>query len=102
MQWNTQARNITNNPKFKIYFTLPALSAKNVVTWNYHVDDSAKGRYNMILRRYLLIELVLNLKYSEHVIKAVDGTFNRSTTPMVNLGKYIFKDLNTGKITPEE
>ena len=26
----------------------------------------------------------------------------RSTTPMVNLGTYIFKYLNTGKITREE
>ena len=28
--------------------------------------------------------------------------FNGSTTPMVDLGTYIFKDLNTGKFTPEE
>ena len=44
MQWNTQAGNITTNLKVEIYFTLPALSATNVVTWNFHVDDSAKGR----------------------------------------------------------
>ena len=31
-----------------------------------------------------------------------DGPFNGFTTPMVDLGTYIFKDLNTGKITPEE
>ena len=43
MQWNTQAGNITTNLKVKIDFTLPALSATNVVTWNCHVDDSAKG-----------------------------------------------------------
>ena len=44
----------------------------------------------------------MNLKISEHVIEADDGTFKGSTTPMVNLGEYIFKDLNTGKITPEQ
>ena len=44
----------------------------------------------------------MNLKFSEHVIEADDGPFNRSTTPMVDFGTYIFKDLNTGKITPEE
>ena len=54
VQWNTQAVNITNNLKVKIYFTLPALSATNSVTWNCHVDDSAKGGYNMILGKYLL------------------------------------------------
>ena len=49
IQWNTQVINITNNIKVKIDFTLPALSATNVVTWNCHVYDSDKGRYDMIL-----------------------------------------------------
>ena len=49
MQWNTQAGNITTNLKVNIYFTLPALSVKNVVTWDCRLDDSAKGRYYMIL-----------------------------------------------------
>ena len=49
MQWNTQAGNITTDFKVKIDFTLLALSATNFVTWNCHVDDSAKGRYDMIL-----------------------------------------------------
>ena len=49
MQWNTQAGNITTNLKVKIDFTLPALSATNVVTWNFHVDDFTKVGYDMIL-----------------------------------------------------
>ena len=36
MQWNTQAGNITTNLK-------PPLSAKNIVMWNFHVDESTKG-----------------------------------------------------------
>ena len=32
MQWHMQAGNITTNIKFKVDFTLPALSATNVVT----------------------------------------------------------------------
>ena len=44
----------------------------------------------------------LNINISKHVIKADDGTLNGSTTPMVDLGTYIFKDLNAGKIKPEE
>ena len=55
----------------------------------------------MILGRYLWKELVLNLKWSEHVIKADDGTLKRSTTTMVDLVRYIFKDLNADKVTPE-
>ena len=31
MQWNTQAGNITANLKVRIYFTLPALIARNVL-----------------------------------------------------------------------
>ena len=86
IQWHTQAGNITTNHKVKVDLTLPALSTINVVTWECHVDDSANGRYDMILEKYLLTELVLNLKFSDYVIKAYDGTFKVSTTPMVYLG----------------
>ena len=96
MQWHTQSGNITANLKVKVDFTLTALSAKNVVTWECYVDDSTKGRYDMILGLDLLTQLGLNLRFSEHVIESDDGPFKGSTTPMVNLGTDIFKDLNTG------
>ena len=73
MQWRTQAGNINTNFKVKVDFTLPAISATNVVTWKCHVDDSTRGGYNMILGRYLLTELGLNLKVSEQAIKADDA-----------------------------
>ena len=57
MQWKTQATTITTNLKVNVDFTLPALSATNVATWKSHVDDSDRGRYDMILGRYLLTEL---------------------------------------------
>ena len=53
IQWHTQAGNITTNLKVKVYFTLPALSAINVVTWKWHVYYYNKGRYNIILVRGL-------------------------------------------------
>ena len=53
MQWHTQAGNITNNLKVKADYTLPALNATNVVTWECHVNDSAKSSYGMILGRDL-------------------------------------------------
>ena len=80
MQWNTQVGNITTNLKVKIDSILPALSPMNVMTWNCHVVDSSKGRYYMILGKYLFTELGLNIKLSEHVIKSDDGPFNGSTT----------------------
>ena len=54
VQWHMQAGNITPNLKVKVYFTLLVLSATNVVTWKYNVDESAKGRYDIILGQYLL------------------------------------------------
>ena len=48
MQWHTQAGNITTNLKVKLDFTLPALIATNALTWKCHVDESAKGIYDMI------------------------------------------------------
>ena len=54
MKWHMQAGSITTNLKVKVNSTLPALSATNVVTWKCHVDDSAKGRYDTILGKYLL------------------------------------------------
>ena len=49
MQWHTKAGSINTNLKVDVDFTLPELSAMNVITWKFHVDDSAKGRYDMIL-----------------------------------------------------
>ena len=98
MQWHTKSGNITTNLNVKVDFTLPALSTTNVVTWKFHVDESAKCRYSIILEQNLLTKLVLNLTISEHVIEADDGPINGFTTPMVDLGAYIFKDLNTGKL----
>ena len=57
MQRHTHARNITITIKVKLYFTLPSLRATNIVTWKCHLDDSAKGRRDMILGQYLLTEL---------------------------------------------
>ena len=48
-----QAGNITTNHNVKVDFTLLALSAPNVVMWKCNVDESAKGRQNMISGRYL-------------------------------------------------
>ena len=59
------------------------------------MDDSARGRHDIILEQYLLTDL----KFFDNVIYADDGPFKGSTTPMVDLGTYEFKDLNTGKIT---
>ena len=56
----------------------------------------------MILGRYLLTALGLNLEISDQFIKADDGNLKVSTAPVVDMDTYEFKSLNAGKITPEE
>ena len=56
MQWHTQVGIITTNLKVEIYFISPELSAEKIVTWNFNADDSAKGRYDIILGGDLLTE----------------------------------------------
>ena len=45
------------------------------MTWGCHVDDSAKIKYEMILGKNIFTALGLNIKFSDHVIEADDGTF---------------------------
>ena len=101
IQWHTQAGKITTNLKIKIDFTLTEFGMTKTVTWNYHVDDSAKGTYDMILGIDILTTLGLNLKFSDHVIEADYKPFKRYTAPMVYLVEYEFKCLKTEEITLE-
>ena len=102
MKLHTQSGSITKNIKDKIKFTLPKLSAKTILTWNRHVYDSAKGRNDIILERYLLTALGLNLRFYDNVIKADDGPLEGFMRPMVDMGTYQFKYLNTVNITTEK
>ena len=62
------------------------------------MGESAKGSYYRILVQDQLTELGWNLKFADCVIKADDGPLKGSTTPMVDLGTFVFIYLNTGKI----
>ena len=55
----------------------------------------------MFLCIYILTSLRLNLNISGYVIEVGDGLFENCTAPMVDLGMYEFKILNTYKITFE-
>ena len=74
-------------------FTLSELSPMNIMTLICNVDDSAKGGYDMILGQDLLIELGLNLKFSDCVIEADDGPFKGYKASMVAFGTYVFKKI---------
>ena len=94
MKWYAQAGSITTNLKVIINLTLPELSAIEIVTWNFHANDFAKVRYDMILGRYVLTALVINLKLSDRIIEADDGPLKGLTAPIVDLGMCEIKDLN--------
>ena len=67
---------------------LPDFSVSKIVTLDFHVDDSAKGGYNMIVDRYILIEIGLNKKLSEQIVEAGGGPLRGSTPPTIYLGTY--------------
>ena len=81
---------ITTNLKVEIDFTLPGLIATKIVTYNFHVYDFAKGRYDIILGKDILTALGLNLRFSDHVTKSDNGPLQGSMAPMVDLGTYEF------------
>ena len=90
MQWHTKAGNITTNTKVKIYLTWPEFSATKIVTWNCDMYVSDKGMYDMILSKDILTALWLNIKLSDHMTNANDGSL-KGSTPMVDLGTSQFK-----------
>ena len=53
---------------------LPELDATKIVTWNFQVDDLQKtSRYDMIIGRYLLLELKLDLCVSIYKITVMEA-----------------------------
>ena len=88
MQWHTQVGTITTNIKVKNCFTLLEPRVTKISTKTFHVDDTANGRYKIILGRDQLPDSGLNLKPYDHVIEEGDGPFKESTTPVVDIGTY--------------
>ena len=56
----------------KVYFILPEINVTKIMTWEYNVDDSTKGRYGMVLGIYLLTALVINLNIPSISLKKVE------------------------------
>ena len=53
------------------------------MTWRFHVDDLQKNsRYDMIIGRDLLLELKLDLYFSNFTIKGNGGAYEGCTAPM--------------------
>ena len=66
------------------------------------MDDFDKDRCDIIIGRYLLTVLGLNIYFSRYIIEVVDEPLKGSTSPLIYLGVYYYKYLNMGEVTPEK
>ena len=66
--WETQAGKFTTSNKVNVEFCLLGFIVAKIVTWKFQVVESTNSRYNMILGRYLLTALGLDLKFYKNVI----------------------------------
>ena len=87
MQWKIQVGNPNTDIEVKIDSTLPEFSMTIIAKWECHMDESAIGRYNVILGRDLIIRLVLNINCFENVIEADYVPLKGSTATTIVLGK---------------
>ena len=86
--WETQSETFTASNKVNINFCLPDFSATNIVTWKFHIDESTNSRYYIILGRYLLTALVLDLKFSGNVIIGREGPYEGWLAHIIDVSKY--------------
>ena len=73
--WETQDGNFTTSMKVNIDFLLPELSATKILMWNFHVEKSTHGRYDMIQGRDIITTLGLYLQFSENMIIGGEGPY---------------------------
>ena len=66
---------------------------KKNVTWEFHVDDYAESRYNIILGIDLLMDCRLDLKFSEQTISRQEGPYEGFTEIVMGMITYEYKQL---------
>ena len=95
--WENQSEKFTASTKVNVEFCIPEFVSTKIVTWKFHVAKSTNSRYNMILGRYLLTALGLDVKFFENIILGGDGQFKGYSSPMVDVSAYDFKPLTYDK-----
>ena len=66
------------------------------------MNESATGRYYIILGRDLLTALVMDLKLSENVTHGVEGPYKGCSAPIVVVDNYDLNILTAKTVKPEE
>ena len=70
--------------------------------WKCHVDEYSESRYLIIPGRELLIELGLDIKFSEHAIIGDDVPYEGYFEYMVDISNCDFKSTADKTVKPEE
>ena len=83
VQLHTQVVNMTNSMKVIYIVTLPEFSKTQIVTWECHVDEFAKCRYDMILIRDILITLCTCIEFTGVTMHS--DHYNPSSLPCVHI-----------------
>ena len=85
VKWITHSSDFLTTYKTNLELVLPELEATKSVTWRFHVNDLQKiSRYDMIIVRYLLLELKLDLCFSDYTIKDNRGAYEGCTAPKID------------------
>ena len=64
---------------------------KTNVTWDFHVDDYDESRYNIISGVDLLMDCILDLKFSEQTISRQEGPFEGFTEIVMGMITHEYK-----------
>ena len=70
-----------------VYFYPPEFSVIKIRTWKCHVEESSEIRYDMILGRDPIMELLLDIEFDKRIMVSGEGPFGGDTAPTVNLLK---------------
>ena len=81
-------------------FYLPEFSETKIVSRKYHMDKQTNRKYDMILCRYLLTALGLDINFSENITIGDGGSHKRCSAHMANLSSYKFKPLTDKIVKP--
>ena len=99
VKWITQGGAFLTTYKTNVELLLPEWDAMKSATLSFHVDDSQKSsRYDMIIGQYLLLEIKLDLCFSNYTIKGNGGAYKGCTAPM----KYYFDLCDDASFRNEE
>ena len=63
------------------------------------MDDSTESRYDIIIRKYLITDLRIDMEFSDNIIQCGKVPHQGWEAPMARLNEYDFKTVN-GKMRP--